>query len=88
LIQRVFGGKILQKWAYLFGGNKKLYGSPYLDRILKQKLLHILTSSQIWLIPLVDDCLLTYLTKLQTKLGSLIWFILGFCISPHMLYLP
>jgi hypothetical protein len=66
-----FLGKIIAKVG-IFGGKKKTYGSPYLGRILKQKLLHILTSSQIWLIPLVDDCLLTYLTKLKTKLCSLI----------------
>jgi hypothetical protein len=61
-----FWGKILQKWAY-FGGNKKSYGSPYLGRILKQKLPHILTSSQSWLIPLVDDCPVNLLDKIENK---------------------
>jgi len=49
-----FWGKILQKWAYL-EEIKSHMSPPYLGRILNQKLLHILTSTQIWLIPLVDD---------------------------------
>jgi hypothetical protein len=33
----------------------------------KQTLLYCLTYSQIWLIPHVDDCQSTYLTKLKKK---------------------
>ncbi len=48
--------------------------SPYLDNrsfqqnkawVSKQKISTFQTSSQIWLIPLVDDCHFTYFTKLK-----------------------